>query len=236
VKAEARPVAVVTGGGRGIGRATAEGFAAAGYVVVIAELRPALGRRVERALRRHGTPVVALTTDVTDRASVRRTVAATLRRFGRIDCLVNNAGVLTAGPLVRLGDPALDRMLDVNVRGPLLMSRAVLPAMRRRRSGTIINVASLLGKTGAAGYVAYCATKFGVIGFTEALADELRGTGLRVWAVCPGLVDTPMARKAGATVRERSALIRPESVARVIGDLAAGRRREPSGTAIDVMR
>jgi NAD(P)-dependent dehydrogenase (short-subunit alcohol dehydrogenase family) len=230
------PVAIVTGGGRGIGRATAERFAAAGYAVVIAEVRPALGRQVERALRRHGTPAVALTTDVAARASVRRTVAATLSRFGRIDCLVNNAGVLTAGPLVRLAEPALDRMLGVNLRGPLLMSRAVLPAMRRRGSGTIINVASQLGKSGAAGYVAYCATKFGVIGFTEALADELTGTGVRVWAVCPGLVDTPMARRAGVTVRERSTLIRPASVASVIGDLATGRRREPSGTAIDVMR
>jgi NAD(P)-dependent dehydrogenase (short-subunit alcohol dehydrogenase family) len=236
VKAGVQPVAVVTGGGRGIGRATAEAFAAAGYAVVIAELRPTLGGRVERALRRGGTPAVALTTDVADRASVRRTVAATLRRFGRIDCLVNNAGVLTTGSLVRLGDRALDRMLDVNLRGPLLTSRAVLPAMRRRGSGAIINVASLLGKTGAAGYVTYCATKFGVVGFAEALADELAGTGVRVWAACPGLVDTPMARKAGVTGRERSGLIRPESVARVVVDLATGRRRDRSGTAVDVVR
>jgi short-subunit dehydrogenase len=116
------------------------------------------------------------------------------------------------------------------------MSRAVLPAMQRRGSGAIVNVASLLGKTGAADYVVYCATKFGVVGFAEALADELTGTRLRTWAVCPGLVDTPMARKAGVTARERSALIRPESVARVIVDLATGRRRDRSGTAVDVVR
>jgi meso-butanediol dehydrogenase/(S,S)-butanediol dehydrogenase/diacetyl reductase len=229
-------VAVVTGGGRGIGRATAEALAAAGYRVVIAELRLALGRRVERALRRRGVQALALATDVADRASVRRAVAATLRRFGRIDCLVNNAGVLTPGPLARLGDRALDRMVDVNLRGPLLMSRAVLPAMRRRGSGAIVNVASQLGKTGIADYVTYCATKFGVVGFTEALADEVSDTGVRVWAVCPGLVDTAMARKTGVTARERSGLIRPESVARAIVDLATGRRRERPGSAVDVLR
>jgi meso-butanediol dehydrogenase/(S,S)-butanediol dehydrogenase/diacetyl reductase len=231
-----RRVAMITGGGRGIGRATAQAFVAAGYAVVIAEVQPALGRRAAHALRARGAEAVALATDVARRASVRRAVAATRSRFGRIDCLVNNAGVLTVGPLVRLADARLDRMLDVNLRGPLLMTRAVLPGMLRRASGVIVNVASLLGRTGAADYATYCATKFGVVGFTEALAEELRGTGVRVWAVCPGLVDTPMARKTGVTARERSRLIRPESVARVVVDLATGRRREPSGAAVEVTR
>jgi NAD(P)-dependent dehydrogenase (short-subunit alcohol dehydrogenase family) len=122
----------------------------------------------------------------------------------------------------------------VNLAGPLLVSRAVLPAMLRRRRGAIVNVASLLGKFGAADYVTYCATKFGVVGLTDALADELGGTGVRVWAVCPGQVDTPMARKAGASAAERKSLIPPETVARVILDLATGRRRERSGSAVDV--
>jgi 3-oxoacyl-[acyl-carrier protein] reductase len=127
-------------------------------------------------------------------------------------------------------------MLAVNLRGPLLMARAALPHMLRQRSGSIINVASQLGKYGLADYVTYCATKFGVVGFTEALAAELSGTGIRVWAVCPGLTDTPMAAKTGVSSRERAGLIRPETVARAIVDLATNKRREPSGTAVDVTR
>ena len=166
-----------------------------------------------------------------------RTVGATLRRYRRLDCLVNNAGVLTPNPLARLPLRDLDRMLRVNLLGPLIVTRFVLPAMLRRRSGAIVNVASQLGKTGIADYVTYCATKFGVVGFTEALADELAGTGVSVWAVCPGLVDTEMARRAvGIRSGGRAGLIRPESVARVIVHLATGRRRAASGAALDVTR
>lgn len=159
-----------------------------------------------------------------------------LRRFGRVDCLVNNAGVLTAGPLVGLPFAALERMLTVNLRGPLLLARAVLPVMLRQGSGSIISVASQLGKVGAAEFVTYCASKFGVLGFTEALAAEVAGTGVRIWGVCPGLVDTPMAGRAGISPRERGGLLRPRAVARVIVDLATGRLRAGSGTAVDVVR
>lgn len=229
-------MALITGAGRGIGRATAEAFAAEGYTVILAECLSASGKRAEQALRRVGASALFLRTDVARQGSVQQTVAAVLRRFGRLDCLVNNAGVLTVGPLDRVSLRDLDRMLAVNLRGPLLMARAALPAMLRRPSGAIINVASQLGKYGLGEYVTYCATKFGVVGFTEALADELSGTGIRVWAVCPGLTDTPMARKTGAAPRGRAGLIRPESVARVIVDLATGKRREPSGTAVDATR
>jgi NAD(P)-dependent dehydrogenase (short-subunit alcohol dehydrogenase family) len=174
--------------------------------------------------------------DVADAAGVDRAVRATLRRFGRLDCLVNNAGVLTAGPLTSLARRDLDRMLDVNLRGPLLMTRAALPALERAHDGVIVNVASQLGKAGLGDYVTYCATKFGVVGLTEALADELSGTGIRVYAVCPGLVDTPLARRAGVTARDRAGLIRPATVARVIANLATGKRAPPSGTAVDVSR
>jgi 3-oxoacyl-[acyl-carrier protein] reductase len=125
----------------------------------------------------------------------------------------------------------------VNLRGPLLVSRAAIAALRRAGGGSIVNVASQLGKRGLGDYVTYCATKFGVVGLTEALADELAGAGVRVWAVCPGLVDTDMARRAvGVTARERAGLIRPESVARAIVALATGRRRVASGGAVDVLR
>jgi NAD(P)-dependent dehydrogenase (short-subunit alcohol dehydrogenase family) len=179
---------------------------------------------------------VLVPTDVTAVRSVERLVRRVVERFGRIDCLVNNAGVLAVGPLVRMPVAAIDRVLATNLRGPVLASRAVLATMLRQRSGAIVNVASQLGRAGAGDYAAYCASKFGLVGFTDALAEELASTGVRTWAVCPGLVDTPMARLAGVRPRERRGLIRPESVAGVILDLACGRRRPPSGTAVDVLR
>ncbi len=231
------PVVLVTGAGRGIGRATAEAFAAAGWAVIIAERRPVLGHRAARELARTGAPAIFLRTDVGDPASVARTVAAALRRYRRLDCVVNNAGVLTPGPLARLPLRNLDHMLRVNLWGPLIVTRFGLPSMLRRGSGSIVNVASQLGKRGLGDYVTYCATKFGVVGFTEALADELTGTGVSVWAVCPGLVDTEMARSAvGIRSGERAGLIRPQSVVRVIVDLVTGRRHVASGAALDVTR
>jgi NAD(P)-dependent dehydrogenase (short-subunit alcohol dehydrogenase family) len=236
VKRGRRPVALVTGAGRGIGRATAEAFGAAGYAVVIAERTPGLGRSAERALRLDGVSAVFVRTDIAASGAAERAVRAALRRFGRLDCVVNNAGVLTIERLDRLARRDLEAMVRVNLLGPLLMTRAALPILRRRRRGAIVNVASLLGKEGVGDYVTYCATKFGMIGLTEALADELRGTGVFVWAVCPGQVDTPMGRKSGVSERGRSVLIAPESVARVIVALATRRRRRPSGASVDVTR
>jgi len=229
----ASPVAVVTGAGRGIGRATAEAFAREGWAVVLAELRRTLGRRAERELRRAGATARFVETDVADAASVAAAVRATLARFGRLDCLVNNAGVVEVGPLADLSLADLDRMLAVNLRGPLLAARAALPALRRR-AGAIVSVASQLGKEGAADFVVYCATKFGVVGLTEALAEEVATSGVRVFAVCPGLVDTPLAHRAVGVAPGAPGLIRPETVARVIVDLAIGRRRAASGAAVDV--
>jgi 3-oxoacyl-[acyl-carrier protein] reductase len=231
-----RPVALVTGAGRGIGRATAEAFAAAGYTVVIAERATGRGRGTERALRASGSPALFVRTDVAAPGAAARAVRAAVARFGRLDCVVNNAGVLTVGRVDRVSPQNLTAMVHVNLLGPLLVTRAALPVMRRRRGGAIVNVASVLGKEGIGDYAAYCATKFGVVGFTEALADELRGTGVAVWAVCPGQVDTAMARQAGATERDRPYLIRPERVARVIVALATRRRRAPSGAAVDILR
>jgi NAD(P)-dependent dehydrogenase (short-subunit alcohol dehydrogenase family) len=225
-------VALVTGAGRGIGRATAEALVADGWRVVLAELRPALGRTAARALVRRGGDVRFLQVDVGAAASVARLA----RRAGRVDCLVNNAGVLEPGALARLRPADIERMVAVNLTGPLLVTRAFLPGMLHRRAGVIVNVASLLGRFGMADYVTYCATKFGVMGFTDALAAELSDTDIRVFAVCPGQVNTPLAWKTGVSRAERARLIQPPSVARVIADLATGRRRDKSGTAVDVTR
>jgi len=230
----AAPVALITGGGRGIGRATAMVFAAKGYAVVFAEKRAALGRAAARAIAKNGAGAIFVPTNVADSVSVARCVRATLRYFGRVDCLVNNAGVARIGPFADLPVRDLDEMLSVNLRGPLLMSRAVLPVMRRQGCGSIVNVSSGLGKAGVRQYVTYCASKFGVVGLTEALADELAGTGINLWAVCPGLVDTPGARAAGVSPIEMRHALKAEQVADVIAKLATGQKRAPSGAAVDV--
>jgi len=223
-------VALVTGAGRGIGRATAQAFADAGYAVVIAERAAARGNAAARMLRAGGAKAVFIETDVSKPGAAERAVRLAVRRFGRLDCVVNNAGVVTVDRIERLRRRDVEAMVRVNLLGPLLVARAALPTMRRRRRGAIVNVSSLLGKEGAGEFVTYCATKFGLIGMTEALADELRGTRVRVWAVCPTQVDTPMARKAGV----EGDMIPPEHVARVIVALATGKRRRPSGSSVDV--
>ena len=230
---ERQRVALVTGAGRGIGFATAQAFTEAGYAVVIAERVVGRGRTAARRLRRTGASAVFVNTDVAERGAAERAVRAALTRFGAIDCVVNNAGVVEVDRLDRLSRTDVEEIVRVNLLGPLLVARAALPGMRRRRRGSIINVSSQLGKEGVADFVPYCAAKFGVIGMSEALADELRGTNIRVYAVCPGGVDTPMAKKAGIAGED---LIPPEHVARVIVDLATGRRRRPTGSAVDVTR
>ncbi len=233
--ARERPVAIVTGAGRGIGRATAEALGAKGYALVLAELMPGLGRTAERALKKAGYDAIFVQTDVSEPDSATRCVQAAMRRFGRIACLVNNAGVLSVGPLVSLPVGEVNRILDVNLRGAILMARAVLPAMIRRGSGVIVSVSSLLGKSGAGDYVTYCASKFGVVGLTEALADEVAGKGIKVWAVCPNMVDTAMARKTGLSASVRHRALKPEAVAEAIVALAVGSKRAPSGSAIDIV-
>jgi NAD(P)-dependent dehydrogenase (short-subunit alcohol dehydrogenase family) len=240
VRRTSRPVVLITGAGRGIGCATAEAFAEAGYAVVIAERAVRRGTNAAQKLRRRGFQALFVRTDVAKPGHAERALRTTLGRFGRLDCLVNNAGVLTIGPLARTSRGAVVEIVRVNLLGPILMTRAALPALTRPRQRSkprrpsIVNVSSVLGQEGAADYAAYCATKFGVIGLTEALADELRGTGVSVWAVCPGLVDTPMGRKTGTSEGEQ--MIPPAHVARVILSLARRTRRAKTGSAVTVQR
>jgi 3-oxoacyl-[acyl-carrier protein] reductase len=183
--------AVVTGGVRGIGRGIVEAFAAEGADVAVAdvlqeeEAAPVLAR-VEREGRRG----FYVRTDVSREGEVRGMVGEVIETFGRIDVLINNAGVLSISPLEQMPVEEWDRVLAINLRGTFLCCRFALPHMLRRGEGKIVNVASQLGQVGASELVHYSASKGGVIAFTKALAREVAARGVLVNAVAPGPIST----------------------------------------------
>jgi NAD(P)-dependent dehydrogenase (short-subunit alcohol dehydrogenase family) len=235
-------VGLVTGGGAGIGREIARRFAREGMAVAVLDRDGAEGIAAEIG-------GLAVTADVTSEEEVSRAVETVLARFSRIDVLVNNAGIAWMGPALEMPLEALQSMLRVNVEGVFIVSRAVLPHMIARRSGSIVNLASWAGKTGNAFFAGYSASKFAVIGLTQSLAREMAPLGIRVNAICPGIVvDTAMRtaiesqqRQYGlpeTAEREKSIPIGrvsvPEDVARVAAFLASDESSYMTGESINL--
>jgi 3-oxoacyl-[acyl-carrier protein] reductase len=216
-------VAVVTGGFRGIGLATAKQLAAGGARVAVLDLDESGRSAAEKEL----ADGVGLICDICELEQVRATVATIESELGGIDVLVNNAGVTRDNLLVRMKDEEWDLVLNVNLRGTFNMTRAVGKGMIKRRSGSIINLASVVGVMGNAGQANYASAKAGVIGFTKAVAKELAPRGVRVNAVAPGFIDTQMTAKLSEKARDMlmaqipmGKLGQPEDVATVIRFLA----------------
>jgi NAD(P)-dependent dehydrogenase (short-subunit alcohol dehydrogenase family) len=190
---------LVTGASSGIGRETALAFAAAGANVVLVARRAVALAKVAAAARAAGADALVVGTDVTDRAAVDACFRKAARRFGGIDIVVNNAGILLPAPVADLDPADLQRMLDVNLFGALHVMQAALQQMQSQGSGGhIVNVASLAGRRGFSPLGGYCASKFALVGLTEALRTELLGTNVGVSLVLPGVIDTPMAAAAAA--------------------------------------
>jgi 3-oxoacyl-[acyl-carrier protein] reductase len=201
-KALAGKVAIVTGGGRGIGLAIARLLAEDGASVVVSGRDAARLEAAVKELEALGVPALGIPADAAKREDVDRLLDATRERFGRIDVVVNNAGITRDQLLVRMKDDDWDQVLDTNLRGVFLMTRAASKVMMRQRSGRIINIASAAGVMGNPGQVNYSAAKAGVIGLTKAAARELAHWNILVNAVAPGLIETDMAAAIPAEARE----------------------------------
>ena len=178
--------AIVTGAGRGIGRAVALVFARAGATVVVASRTPEQVEETAREISDAGGRALAVPTDITARTSVQALVQRAIDATGRLDIIVNNAGVFIWKALANLEESDWDTILDTNLKASYLLIHAALPHLTKSRRGRIINIASIHGTVGDANVVAHCAAKFGLIGLTKALARELREAGITVNAVCPG--------------------------------------------------
>jgi NAD(P)-dependent dehydrogenase (short-subunit alcohol dehydrogenase family) len=187
---------LVTGASSGIGRETALAFAAAGANLVLVARRANLLTRLAAEVRKLGAEALVAATDVTQPAAVAACFRKAVKRFGTVDIVVNNAGVLIPARVAELRTADLQRMLDVNLIGALHVMQEAVKVMRRQGQGHIVNVGSLAGRRGFSPLGGYCATKFALVGLTEALRTELVGERIHVSLVLPGVVDTPMATAA----------------------------------------
>ncbi len=240
-------IALVTGAGSGIGAAIAETFAEAGARVIVTDFNEAGGQSVTQKITAAGGHAEFLRLDVSQEADCQRVAEKVLASNGRLDVLVNNAGIGCVGTLLQTKVEDLDRLYSVNVRGVFNVSKAFLPAMVERKYGVIVNLASIGGVVGVRDRLAYCTTKFAVVGLTKAMAVDHSHQGIRVNCICPGRVETPFVKARLAeypdpeqAYREMSAtqltgrMLRPEEVAAAALYLASDEAASVAGSTLMV--
>jgi len=234
-------VAVVTGAGRGIGEAIARRLASEGAAIAVCDVMLDNAQQVATSLGKSGTKTSAYAVNVTDSKQVKEVCDKIIADFGRVDILVNNAGITRDGLLLRMSDEDWDAVLGVNLKGAFLFTRSLSRTMLQQRSGTIVNIASIVGVVGNAGQANYSASKAGLIGFTKTVAKELASRGIRSNAVAPGFIQTPMTDKL--TPEQRKAQIdfialkrlgQPEDVANVVLFLASDLSAYVTGQVVAV--
>jgi 3-oxoacyl-[acyl-carrier protein] reductase len=209
-------VALVTGASRGIGLAIAQKLGQMGARVSLSARNAVNLERAAYALRGEGIQVLALRTDVTHGDEIAAMVSETQRELGPIDILVNNAGIGVFGPFHEQHEAGWDAVMDTNLKSVFLMSRAVAPEMIRRKTGHIINISSLAGKNTFANGAVYCASKWGLLGLSGCMAEDLRAHGIRVSVICPGSVATDFFPQAG---KDPSKMLHAEDIAHAVAAL-----------------
>jgi 3-oxoacyl-[acyl-carrier protein] reductase len=225
VSSGAPRTAIVTGGGRGIGAAVARALTARGLAVTVFARTSS---QLERVVAEKAA-ALAVAGDVRREEDVARLLASHERSLGPVDVLVNDAGIVERGLAEELSPASFREVLDVNLTGAFLCARAVIPGMKARRRGRIVNVASISGTLGTAGATAYNASKWGLIGLTKCLAEELRRHGVQCLSVSPGSVDTEMLKKT-----PYSPDMTPEDVARVVAFAALDAPDAMTGSNLEV--
>jgi 3-oxoacyl-[acyl-carrier protein] reductase len=234
-------VSLITGAAQGIGLATALKFAHEGAIVIVCDVKQAGVDDAVKQCQAIGAQALGFVVDVTQRDMVDATVTSVREKFGRIDVLVNNAGITQDARLQKMTLEQFDRVIDVNLRGVFHCAQAVTEAMVAQGSGVILNASSVVGIYGNFGQTNYAATKFGVIGFTKTWSRELGPKGIRVNAVAPGFIETPILStipdKVIHEMKDRVPLKRlgqPQDIANVYAFLASDEASYINGTVIEV--
>jgi short-subunit dehydrogenase len=206
--------ALVTGAGRGIGKAIALSLARSGCRLVLSSRTTAQLEEVQQEIQRSGGTAAVVAADLARDENIEQLVAETRRALGGIDFLINNAGWGKRAPVVRATVEDIDQTLRLNLRAPMLLAKHLVPAMIERGGGAVVNIGTVSGKSGEANGAAYSASKFGLIGFTQSLYEEVREHGIKVAVILPGFVDTPMIPPVKHL--DRSKMIQADDVAQTV--------------------
>lgn len=228
-------VVIITGSTRGIGLATAKEFIKNDDYVVIFCRHQHHVESATKELKTHGSPdhILSLVGDVKNSNDIKQVIKATLRSFGRIDILINNAGIGLFKTIDDTTEQEWDEVLNINLKGQYICAKEVLPVMRKQKIGTIINISSGLGESASAKYGAYASSKFGILGFTEVLTDEVKDDNIKVYAVMPGGVNTKLHLDMHPW-EDGSKMMQPEYIGKKIFDLAEGKK--DSGFKLKIYR
>jgi len=229
--------ALVTGGGRGIGKEVAIMLSKKGLnVVICSRTQKEIESAVKEIKSAGNAAIIGRKCDVSVYSQVNTLVSEVLEIYGRIDVLINNAGITYVKKLIDTTEEQWDQTLDINLKGPFLFCKAIVPHMIDNNSGVIINVSSGAGKVGFEDISAYCASKFGMIGLTESLAREVANYNIRVMAICPGAVATKMQEDIDMQYYElnKHKMLHPRTVAEKITEMILDKKKYPNAIAVDL--